>query len=78
MVGTENGNVISCNRKGKTAAEKIGTIFKAHPSPVVGLQRNPGFVKNFITIGDWEARIWAEDVKESAIMWTGSVTNWNS
>lgn len=70
MVGTEQGVVISCNRKGKTALEKMVTRFSAHLGPVLALQRNPAFLKNFLTVGDWAARIWAEDCKESAIMWT--------
>ncbi|PNF32875.1 Dynein intermediate chain 3, ciliary [Cryptotermes secundus] len=70
MVGTENGCVISCNRKGKTPAEKIVSKYTAHVGPVYALQRNPSFVKNFLTIGDWMARIWSEDCKESSIMWT--------
>jgi dynein intermediate chain 2 len=70
MVGTENGCVISCNRKGKTAAEKIVCKYGAHVGPVYALQRNPSFVKNFLTVGDWMARIWSEDCKESSIMWT--------
>ncbi|KAE8736682.1 hypothetical protein FOCC_FOCC017863 [Frankliniella occidentalis] len=48
MVGTENGMVLACNRKGKTPAEKMSMQFKAHPGPVVALQRNPGFIKNFL------------------------------
>lgn len=70
MVGTEQGIVISCNRKGKTTLEKMTTRFTAHLGPVLALQRNPGFVKNFLTIGDWSAKIWSEDCRESAIMWT--------
>lgn len=45
--------------------------FTAHMGPVVALQRNPAFVKNFLTVGDWSAKIWSEDCKESSIMWTG-------
>ncbi|XP_050305470.1 dynein intermediate chain 3, ciliary [Anthonomus grandis grandis] len=71
MVGTEEGVVISCNRKGKTAMEKMSARFKAHMGPVVALQRNPAFVKNFLTIGDWSAKIWSEDCRESSIIWTG-------
>ncbi|XP_069701576.1 dynein intermediate chain 3, ciliary [Periplaneta americana] len=70
MVGTENGCVISCNRKGKTPAEKLVFKYTAHVGPVYALQRNPSFVKNFLTIGDWMVRIWSEDCKESSIMWT--------
>ena len=30
MIGTEQGTVIQCNRKGKTQAEKIAAIYQAH------------------------------------------------
>ncbi|XP_028284097.1 dynein intermediate chain 2, axonemal, partial [Parambassis ranga] len=70
MVGTEQGTVISCNRKAKTPAEKIVCTYEGHHGPVYALQRNPFFPKNFLTVGDWTARIWSEDIKESSIMWT--------
>ncbi|XP_006886454.1 PREDICTED: dynein intermediate chain 2, axonemal [Elephantulus edwardii] len=70
MVGTEQGVVISCNRKGKTASEKIVCTFPGHHGPVYSLQRNPFYPKNFLTVGDWTARIWSEDSRESSIMWT--------
>lgn len=43
-----------------------------HLGPVVAIKRNPAFVKNFLTVGDWCARIWSEDCKESAIIWTSN------
>ncbi|XP_047239768.1 dynein axonemal intermediate chain 2 isoform X5 [Girardinichthys multiradiatus] len=70
MVGTEQGLVVSCNRKAKTAAEKIVCTYDGHHGPIYALQRNPFFPKNFLTVGDWTARIWSEDIKESSIMWT--------
>ncbi|EFN85403.1 Dynein intermediate chain 2, axonemal [Harpegnathos saltator] len=70
MCGLENGVVISGNRKGKTSAEKIATRFKAQYGPVISLERNPTFVKNFLTVGDWTSRIWSEDCRESCIAWT--------
>lgn len=70
MVGTEHGIILSGNRKGKLPLEKIVGKFQAHLGPVLALQRNPGFVKNFLSIGDWTARIFSEDCKESPIMWT--------
>ena len=41
-----------------------------HHGPVYALQRNPFFAKNFLSVGDWVARIWSEDIKDSSIMWT--------
>ncbi|KAF5294468.1 hypothetical protein FQR65_LT01594 [Abscondita terminalis] len=70
MVGTEKGILISCNRKGKSPSEKMGLKFQAHMGPVLSIQRNPAFLKNFLSVGDWTARIWSEDCKESSIMWT--------
>lgn len=70
MVGTEQGLVISCNRKAKTPAEKIVCTYDSHHGPIYALQRNPFFPKNFLTVGDWTARIWSEDIKESSIMCT--------
>ncbi|XP_031694151.1 dynein intermediate chain 2, axonemal-like, partial [Anarrhichthys ocellatus] len=70
MVGTEEGLVVSCNRKAKTPSEKIVCTYDGHEGPVYALQRNPFFPKNFLTVGDWTARIWSEDIKESSIMWT--------
>uniref|UniRef100_A0A4W5QMM0 Dynein, axonemal, intermediate chain 2b n=1 Tax=Hucho hucho TaxID=62062 RepID=A0A4W5QMM0_9TELE len=70
MVGTEQGLVVSCNRKAKTPAEKIVCTYSGHHGPIYALQRNPFFPKNFLTVADWTARIWSEDIKESSIMWT--------
>ena len=70
MVGTEQGIVLSCNRKAKSPSERIVASYNGHYGPVYALQRNPFFPKNFLTVGDWTARIWAEEIRESSIMWT--------
>ncbi|VVC24178.1 Hypothetical protein CINCED_3A004033 [Cinara cedri] len=70
MIGTETGLVFNGNRKGKTVFEKIAATYNCHYGPVYSAQRNPAFLKNFLTIGDWQVRIWSEDIKESPIMWT--------
>ena len=64
------GAVLACNKKAKQPNERISAIYNAHFGPVYALQRNPCFPKNFLTVGDWCARIWSEDIKESSIMWT--------
>lgn len=53
LVGTEQGKVVSCNRKAKNPSDRIGTIYEGHCGPVYALQRNPFFPKYFLTIGDW-------------------------
>uniref|UniRef100_A0A4W5LUQ0 Dynein, axonemal, intermediate chain 2b n=1 Tax=Hucho hucho TaxID=62062 RepID=A0A4W5LUQ0_9TELE len=70
MVGTEQGLLVSCNRKAKTPAKKIVCTYSGPHGPIYTLQRNPFFLKNFLTVADWTARIWSEDIKESSIMWT--------
>jgi len=63
MVGTEQGVVIMCNRKAKNPQDRIGTSYSGHHGPVYAIQRNPFFPKFFLTIGDWTARIWMEDIR---------------
>ncbi|KAM9222042.1 dynein axonemal intermediate chain 2 [Leptosomus discolor] len=70
MVGTEQGIVIACNYKAKTPAEKITSTYSGHHGPVYALGRNPFCPKIFLTVGDWRARIWSEEIKESPIMQT--------
>lgn len=41
-----------------------------HLGPVCSITRNPSFLKNFLTVGDWTAKIWSEDCRESSIIWT--------
>ncbi|XP_076046476.1 dynein intermediate chain 3, ciliary-like [Oratosquilla oratoria] len=70
MVATEQGLVLACNRRARTPPERLGLIYKAHIAPVYATQRNPFFLKNFMTVGDWTVKLWAEDFRESAILWT--------
>ncbi|XP_045784511.1 dynein axonemal intermediate chain 2-like isoform X2 [Maniola jurtina] len=70
MVGTEDGLVIGGNRKGKTPAEKLPLKLDAHLGPVWSLERNPGFLKNFLTVGDWTVRVFSEECRESAVLWS--------
>ena len=64
LVGTEQGKVISCNRKAKNPSDRLGLVYEGHCGPVYALQRNPFFPKYFLTVGDWTARVWCEDVRE--------------
>jgi len=63
MIGTEQGVVLMCNRKAKNPADRIGTAYHGHHGPVYSLERNPFFPKYFMSIGDWTARVWMEDLK---------------
>ncbi|OAF64866.1 Axonemal dynein intermediate chain 2, partial [Intoshia linei] len=70
MAATEFGTIFSCNRKAKTPQEKIVAVYSGHHGAIYSLQRNPYFIKNFLTVGDWTARIWSEDHRDHAIWWT--------
>ena len=65
MIGTEQGTVLMCNRKAKNPQDRVGAAYHGHHGPVYSLERNPhpGLGKYFVSIGDWSARIWMEDVK---------------
>jgi dynein intermediate chain 2 len=76
MVGTDQRNVLLCNRKAKNPNERIGAVFSDHLGCVYALQRNPFFPKNFLTVADWQARIWSEDFREAPIMWTKHHTSY--
>mmetsp|Transcript_119494 Transcript_119494/g.343260 ORF Transcript_119494/g.343260 Transcript_119494/m.343260 type:complete len:563 (-) Transcript_119494:118-1806(-) len=70
LVGTEHGLPLLVNRRAKKAPE-IGTWFGSedrggygrHFGPVYGIKRNPFHTKNFVTVGDWCAKIWMEELK---------------
>jgi dynein intermediate chain 2 len=69
LVGTEHGTALSCNRKAKTPAERIGASYVGHHGPVYSLRRHPFFPKYFMSVGDWTARVWMEDLR-SPVMTT--------
>ncbi|NWV43220.1 DNAI2 protein, partial [Grantiella picta] len=66
LVGTEQGIIISCNRDAKTPADKIANIFRGHIGAVYTVMRNPFFPKVFLSVGDWTARIWTEELLDSS------------
>jgi dynein intermediate chain 2 len=76
LVGTEQGCVLALNKKPKKAVETsmwFGLESKGgispHYGPVYKVHRNPAHCKNFLTIGDWCAKIWLEELK-SPVMQT--------
>ena len=42
--------------------------FSGHMGPVYHISRNPSFPKIFLTVGDWTARVWSEDIKDASIL----------
>jgi len=71
LVGTEQGYVTLIDRKAKKDAESTKAIKNtfglkggAHHGPVYSVQRNPTNLKYFLSIGDWTAKVWMEDIKQ--------------
>eukprot|EP01013_Petalomonas_cantuscygni_P020238 TRINITY_DN3847_c0_g1_i1.p1 TRINITY_DN3847_c0_g1~~TRINITY_DN3847_c0_g1_i1.p1 ORF type:complete len:694 (-),score=169.68 TRINITY_DN3847_c0_g1_i1:610-2691(-) len=63
MVGTEHGVTFSCNRRGKSATERIIASYAGHHGPVYAVMRNPMFPKTFLTAGDWRVHLWSDDLR---------------
>lgn len=65
LVGTEQGTVLSINLRNKK--DNGITVYDEgpgkHHGPIYSIERNPVHTKFFLTIGDWTARVWAEDLK---------------
>lgn len=55
---------------GGTKANQLVSQTQCHNGPIYSLERNPAFVKIYLTVGDWQAKVWSEECKESAIIWT--------
>eukprot|EP00775_Hariotina_reticulata_P002074 gene2074-2393_t len=68
MVGCEQGSVLTCNRKAKHPADRVGGSYLGHHGPVYGLRRNPFFPKYFLSVGDWTCRIWNEDLRSPLLV----------
>eukprot|EP00746_Dinoflagellata_sp_MGD_P124570 gnl/MRDRNA2_/MRDRNA2_59169_c0_seq1.p1 gnl/MRDRNA2_/MRDRNA2_59169_c0~~gnl/MRDRNA2_/MRDRNA2_59169_c0_seq1.p1 ORF type:complete len:574 (-),score=112.18 gnl/MRDRNA2_/MRDRNA2_59169_c0_seq1:23-1744(-) len=70
LIGTEHGIILSASKKPKKAVE-VGTWFGQeergghgrHFGPVYACKRNPFHVKFFLTVGDWCAKLWMEELK---------------
>ncbi|PHJ21042.1 dynein intermediate [Cystoisospora suis] len=74
LVGTEQGVTVTLKKrpkKGDSKSVEIGTRFGMeigkHYGPVYAVKRNPFHPKYFLTVGDWTAKIWMEEVKSPII-----------
>lgn len=67
LVGTEQGYIFQVIRKGAdgNVSNRFGLEGGKHHGPVFAIQRNPAqnLSKYFMTIGDWTAKLWADDLK---------------
>ena len=70
LVGTEQGIVMSVNLRNRKMNNGVSVYDNGpgkHHGPIYTIQRNPIHNKYFMTIGDWTARVWAEDLKTPII-----------
>ncbi|XP_068983669.1 dynein intermediate chain 3, ciliary-like [Bombus flavifrons] len=70
LAGTEDGMVVNVNRRTSNLVEKLAIRFHCYTGPVIAIDRNPIYTKNFLTIGNWSANIWADDTKEGNLLCT--------
>jgi dynein intermediate chain 2 len=70
LIGTEQGSIVSVNLRNKKMNNGISLFDDGpgkHHGPIYSLQRNPTHNKYFMSIGDWTAKIWSEDLKNPII-----------
>ncbi|XP_014601251.1 PREDICTED: dynein intermediate chain 2, axonemal-like [Polistes canadensis] len=71
LAGLENGIVVNVNRRAISKTEKLYTRFYCHLGSVLTIDRHPGSLKNFLTVGDNHAKVWTEGTKEHCLVKTG-------
>ena len=70
LLGTEQGYIMQAQkRKTIDIQQRFGFDGGKHHGPVYSISRNPGHSKYFLSVGDWSAKIWTEELK-SPIMQT--------
>lgn len=70
LIGTEQGNVLGVNLRNRKINNGVTSYDNGpgkHHGPIYSIQRNPTHHKFFMTVGDWSAKIWAEDLKTPII-----------
>ncbi|XP_017758642.1 PREDICTED: trichohyalin-like [Eufriesea mexicana] len=70
LAGTENGIVVNVNRRMNNPVEKVAVRFECYTGAVITIDRNPIYTKNFLTVGNWTAKVWADDTKEGSLLST--------
>ena len=72
LVGTEQGYILQANKRSKKVEVNLhfGIESGKHHCPIYSIQRNPAHQKYFLTVGDWQAKIWSEELQSHPIMQT--------
>ena len=67
LIGTEQGYVLLANKRPNNPVSiltKFGFENGKHHGPVYSLWRNPSHPKFFLSVGDWTAKIWADELSQ--------------
>ncbi|KAG6797884.1 Dynein intermediate chain 2, axonemal [Apis mellifera caucasica] len=57
LAGTENGIVVNVNRRTDNPVEKLLVRFECYAGPVLAIDRNPVYSKNFLTVGNCQQTV---------------------
>jgi dynein intermediate chain 2 len=70
LIGTEQGVIMLVNKKQKKIETnfRFGTVQGRHHGPVYRIERNPHIQKYFMSVGDWQAKMWCEEGVFNPIM----------
>ncbi|XP_035207445.1 dynein intermediate chain 2, axonemal-like isoform X1 [Stegodyphus dumicola] len=68
MMGTEQGVMLSCNRKFKEPAEMISSCYYTQSGPVLRIERNAFLPKLFASCDAFGVKIWSEDLTKSPML----------
>jgi dynein intermediate chain 2 len=66
MVGTEQGIVMSCARR-KNKGMQVEKVYSGHHGPIYSVAKNPFLPKFFLTVGDWSAKIYMEELSQPIV-----------
>ncbi|KAL0483032.1 dynein intermediate chain [Acrasis kona] len=66
MVGTEQGLIVSCARR-KNKGMQVEKMYHGHHGPIYSVHKNPFLPKFFLTVGDWSAKIYMEELSQPIV-----------
>lgn len=71
LIGSDRGQCLIWNRKArKGGKEKVERVYLGHHSSAFSVQRCPFNPKYFLSIGDWTARIYHDDIWKNPLIET--------
>lgn len=68
MIGTEQGYVLSLNRKYKQNEDRFHSLYHCGSGPVFNVERNAFFPQLFLSCDAWSLKIWSEDMTDNPIL----------